>query len=398
MTRIGAAVSLQASSAAAGYEAALRAREELGDVQIDFSCVFATREHLPAATEMAAAVRELLAPRYLIGCIAQGVVGGERELEEGPAVSVWAASLPGASITPFHLDAGLFDDDGESEAIPAFDDAEIVLLLVDPFTFPADRLLRLTDERHPGLPLVGGIALGGSGPGRQALVVDGEVYSDGAVGVSIGGIPVHAVVSQGCAPLGRESVITGADENLVLELAGRPALERLRETLAGLSESEHALATGGLLAGIVIDENKPAYTRGDFLMRSILGADESSGAIALGERVRVGQTLRFHARDAASADGDLSETLADALSRAAATPAGALVFTCNGRGAGMFGAPDHDAGVIAGALDSRAIGGFFCGGEIGPVGSRSFLHGFTATLAVFFEGELGQERPGRSGP
>lgn len=387
MTRVAAALSLHASPAAAGYEAALRAREELGDASIDLACVFATHEHLPAASEVANAVRELLAPRHLLGCVAQGVVAGEREVEEGPAVSVWAASLPGAAITPFHLDAELLDGDGDGRALPAFDDAAIVLLLVDPFTFPADRLLRTANERYPGLPLVGGIALGGTGPGLQALVVDDQVYSEGAVGVTIGGVPVQAVVSQGCAPLGRESVITGADENVVLELAGRPALERLRETLAGLSERERGLATGGLLAGIVIDENKPAYARGDFLMRSILGADESSGAIAIGERVRVGQTLRFHARDAVSADGDLSETLAEALARAAAVPAGALVFTCNGRGAGMFGVPDHDASAIASALDSRAVGGLFCGGEIGPVGGRSFVHGFTATLALFFEGE-----------
>jgi small ligand-binding sensory domain FIST len=382
VTRIGAGVSLQAGAPAAGYEAALRAREELGEEQVDLACVFATPEHLNAAAELAASVRELLTPQHLLGCVAQGVVSGERELEAGPGVSVWAASLPGASITPFHLDAELLDDAGP---LPGFDDAGIVLLLVDPFSFPADRLLQLTDERHPGLPLVGGIALGGSGPGRQALLVDDALHTDGAVGAAIGGVPVEAVVSQGCAPLGRESVITGADENVVLELAGRPALERLRETLAGLSERERTLAARGLLAGIVIDENQAEYARGDFLMRSILGADESTGAIAIGEHVRVGQTLRFHARDAESADGDLSEALADVVGQAAATPAGALVFTCNGRGAGLFGAPDHDAGAIAGALRSRAVGGFFCGGEIGPVGGRSFLHGFTATLAVFFD-------------
>jgi small ligand-binding sensory domain FIST len=234
------------------------------------------------------------------------------------------------------------------------------------------------------VPLVGGLAIGGGGPGEQALFHDGEVHAEGAVGAVLRGAAVAAIVSQGCAPLGREAVITGADGNVVVELAGEPALDRLRATIASLSPREQALASRGILAGVVIDENKPEYGRGDFLMRAILGADESSGAIAIGERVRVGQTLRFHARDADSAREDLTLTLEQGLRSAA--PAGALLFTCNGRGKAMFGAPDHDSQAVAGAVGRPALAGFFCGGEIGPIGDRSFLHGFTATMAVFLEG------------
>jgi small ligand-binding sensory domain FIST len=178
-------------------------------------------------------------------------------------------------------------------------------------------------------------------------------------------------------------VITRCEGNVVYELAGKPALERLRTEIAALSSEEQALAAHGLLVGLVIDENRPEYDAGDFLMRGLIGADPASGALVLGETVRVGQTLRFFVRDAASADADLQQTLRGALPHG--RPAGALLFTCNGRGTNMFPAPDHDARVVAAALGTKALAGFFCGGEIGPVGGKAFLHGFTATLAVFLE-------------
>jgi small ligand-binding sensory domain FIST len=193
---------------------------------------------------------------------------------------------------------------------------------------------------------------------------------------------VRTVVSQGCAPIGRDSVITAAEGNVVFELAGRPAIKRLREDLGALAtEQQRLAATGGVLAGLVIDENRSEYTRGDYLMRGLIGADEETGALAIGEPVRVGQTLRFHVRDARAADEDLREGLAGVLEGERA--AGALLFTCNGRGLNMFPEPDHDARVVAEALEGDSLAGFFCAGEIGPVGGRPFLHGFTATLAVF---------------
>jgi small ligand-binding sensory domain FIST len=231
------------------------------------------------------------------------------------------------------------------------------------------------------VPLVGGVAVGGGEPGAQALVVDDEVHAEGAAGAVVRGVAVRPLVSQGCAPIGREAVVTRAKGNIVLELAGEPALERLKREIAALAPDEQALAARGLLAGLVIDENRPAYERGDFLMRGLLGIDEESGAIAVGEEVRVGQTLRFHVRDAASADEDLREALAEVDG---GTAAGALLFTCNGRGAGMFGEPGHDARLVSAAI-GEGVAGFFCGGEIGPVGGKPFLHGFTATLAVFLD-------------
>jgi small ligand-binding sensory domain FIST len=198
------------------------------------------------------------------------------------------------------------------------------------------------------------------------------------------GVPVRTVVSQGCEPVGRDSVITNAEENVVFELAGEPALERLKGDVATFTpEQERSAARGGVLAGLVIDENRAEYRRGDYLMRGLIGVDEESGALAVGDAVRIGQTLRFHVRDAASADEDLRENLAAALDHEQA--AGALLFTCNGRGTNLFSDPDHDARAVAGVLGDDGVAGFFCAGEIGPVGGKPFLHGFTATLAVFLQ-------------
>jgi len=382
--RIGAGLSTSESAGEAAREAAREARcGALGRPEVDLAFVFLSPAHLLEAEAAAEAVREELAPRHLLGCVAEGVVAGVRELEGGPAVAVWAGALPGAEIECFHVAAVQTEEGTAVAGFPELDDAGLVALLVDPFTFPVGPFLTRLNETREQIPLVGGIAAGGGRPGTQALILDDAVHAEGAVGAVVSGLPVLTVVSQGCRPLGREAVITRCEGNVVYELAGRPALERLRGEIAALSSEEQALAARGLLAGLVIDENRPQYDTGDFLMRGLLGADEASGALALAGAVRVGQTLRFSVRDVASADADLRQALGGVPRRA--RPAGALLFTCNGRGTNMFPAPDHDARVIAAALGTQALAGFFCGGEIGPVGGKAFLHGFTATLAVFLE-------------
>ena len=298
-------------------------------------------------------------------------------------MAVWAGALPGAEIECFHA-APVQTEDGIAVAgFPELDDPGLVALLVDPFTFPAGSFLTSLNEAHEQVPLVGGIAAGGGRRGAQTLILDDAVHSEGAVGALVSGPRVVTVVSQGCRPIGHEAVITRCEDNVLYELAGKPALERLRTEIAALSSEERALAARGLLVGLVIDENRPQYDTGDFLMRGVLGADEASGALVLGDTVRVGQTLRFFVRDAASADADLRRALGGPLRRARTT--GALLFTCNGRGTNMFPQPDHDARVVTEMLQTDALAGFFCGGEIGPVGGKAFLHGFTATLAIFLD-------------
>src|ERR671930_44639 len=379
--RVGAGLSGADGAVPASAEAAREARAALGGASADLAFVFLSADHLDEAEAALWTASTELEAAHLLGCVAQGVVGHDRELEQGPAVSVWAGAFPGGTIETFHTTAFETDDGIGVAGIPPLEDADLVTLLVDPFTFPAAGLLAELDR----VPVVGGLAAGTGEPETQALFLDDEVLREGAVGAVLRGVRVKTVVSQGCAPVGTDSVITSAEENVVLELAGKPAVERLRDELHAMTVEQQGLAArGGVLAGLVIDENRSEYRRGDYLMRGLLGADEDSGALAIGEAVRVGQTLRFHVRDAVSADEDLREGLADALDGGSA--AGGPPLSPPGPGPNMFPAPDHDARALAEALGGDALAGFFCAGEIGPVGGKPFLHGFTATLALFLSG------------
>ncbi len=214
-------------------------------------------------------------------------------------------------------------------------------------------------------------------PSGNRLVLDDDMRTGGAVGVFVDGLAVETVVSQGCRPIGRPFTVTGADGNAVLGLGGQPALARLQELATEATEEERELLRRGLQVGVVVDEHQVDFSRGDFLIRNVLGADPDAGSITVGDQVEMGQTLQFQVRDRAAADEDLRALLN------ARQAAGALLFTCNGRGRHLFGTPDHDAGTVAELLGPLATAGAFCAGELGPVGGRNFLHGFTASLALF---------------
>jgi small ligand-binding sensory domain FIST len=381
--KVAVGLSSDLDAVAAVDDAAAEAREGLDGGACDLCLLFVAAPYLDYAEEVVAVAQDALRPGALIGCGAGGVVGARREIEEGPGVVVWALSAPEASFEVRHLTSqalpgaialgGLPDDPGE------YGDAMFVL--ADPHTFSAEALLEHLNEARPGMPALGGLA-SAQGPDASSLFLDGEVVSEGAVTCSVSGLPLVPCVSQGATPVGPEMAVTEAEGNVITGLASKPALERLREAIDALTPRERLLAGHGLLLGVVIDENQPEYERGDFLVRPIVGADPDEGSITVAERVRVGQTVRLHVRDGVSADVDLREALA-AQTRALGPDgaAGALVFTCNGRGAHMFSMPDHDANAVADVLGAPA-GGFFCAGEIGPVGGRNFLHGFTATIAV----------------
>jgi small ligand-binding sensory domain FIST len=326
-------------------------------------------------------VHEFAQPDALVGCVAEAVVAGRREIEREPAVVVWLAVLPQPAET-FHMEflrtasGGLFGG-------YRFDRAgqDLHLLLPDPHTFPTQFLFTHLNSHAPGTTVVGGLASGAEEPGLTRLFCDAEVFASGAVGVRLPGLRTRPIVSQGCRPIGDPYTVTRADGTIITELAGRPPLRLLEEIVTGLAPQEQVLVSRGLHLGLAIDEYKSELARGDFLIRAVTGADEATGAIGVSDLVDIGTTVQFQVRDAATADEDLRESLLHA--RAEGRPVGALLFTCNGRGSHMFDVPDHDAALMSDLLGGVPLAGFFAAGELGPVGGKNFLHGFTASIALF---------------
>lgn len=377
-SRFAAALSEHPVPSHAVGEVAGEVLEALGGDEPDLLVLFASPHFVGAMEDLTSALRNLLEPRVMFGATAVGVVGGAHEVEDAPAVSVFAVSCPEATLTPVALDVERTPDGMAVTGWPELDrEPATMLVLADPFSFPLDGFLGRLREDRPSLSVIGGAASAARGPGGNRLAVDGQVRTGGAVGVLLDGLPVRAVVSQGCRPVGSPYVITNGEGNRIGELAGRSAIDQVQDTAAAASEDDRALMRAGLHLGIVIDEHRVDFGRGDFLVRNVLGGDPDSGSIVVGDQISVGQTVQFHVRDAAAADEDLREMLAGE------DAAAALLFTCNGRGVRFFGEPDHDAGVVDQLLGPLPLAGAFCAGEVGPIGGRTFLHGFTASLALF---------------
>ena len=387
--RCGCGTSAQADLGAALHEAVAAARAELGGgpEAADVAIVFASAAYGTAVRPAFEALADVVPATTLIGATAEGVLGGSEEFERVPAVVVWLARLPGGLVRAMSLDYRQTPDGGMFVGWPddldaAWPDNAAVLLIADPFSFPVDAFIARMEEEHPGVPIIGGMASGGADPGSNTLVVGSRTEDSGAVGLVIGGgVRIRPVVSQGCRPIGKPMIVTKAEENLIVELGGRPATERLRETYGELDAADRLLVRSSLHMGRAATEYRDTFRRGDFLVRNVIGADPESGVIAVGDSVRTGQTVQFHVRDAASADDDLRELLQAAA--AGPRPVGALVFTCNGRGRRLFDTPHHDARCLQDCLGPLPVAGFFAQGELGPIGDRTFLHGFTASIALF---------------
>lgn len=388
--KFAAAVSRERDSHAAGSAVAQAARRDLEGRQADLACLFFSPQYAESAEELVEAVRQELSPHLLIGCSGEGVIGGGEEIESAAAVTLWTASLPGVALTPFRLSAdqdeygismtgwpGNFDEPLER---PSF------LLLADPFSTPMDEVFSLLADRCSGAPAIGGLAGGGRDQGDNRMVLDGNVYDGGLVGVALSGpLAIRTVVSQGCRPIGERYMVTRAEHNVIHELSGTPALERLQSLFGSLSDKEQHLAQRALHIGVVMDEQRNRFERGDFLVRNLIGADQRSGSVAIGDVVKEGQTVQFHLRDAQSATEDLHLMLAAERARHPQPPLGALVFSCCGRGRGLFGRPHHDVSTLKERVGDVPTAGFFAQGEIGPVGGANFLHGYTASVALFSE-------------
>ena len=369
---------------AAARRAVGEARASLGGSSPSLAVLFASEHFFGDAEALVAAVAEETGQVPLIGCVAEAVAGGSREVESEPAVSLWLA----AGLGPVETFAMEFVRTPSGGAFGGYRFEQTAagarLMICDPFTFPVGDLLSHLNQHVPGTTVMGGMASGGLRLRQSRLFLDGRVLSHGAVGASLPQAEVHSLVAQGCRPVGNPYTTTRADGDVIFELGGRSPLERLRELAAALPTRDRELLAEGVHLGMVIDEYQAEPGQGDFLIRGIAGIDPQSGAIAAGDEVTVGQTVQFHVRDADSADEDLRRTLErEAAALGTRRAAGALLFTCNGRGSRLFTQPDHDAGLLAEVLGRIPVAGFFCAGELGPVGGQNFLHAFTASIAVF---------------
>ncbi len=373
-------------------EAVAQALAPLGGEVPDLVAVFASGLDPAEAEAVGALVAELASPGALVGCTASGVIGGGGGVEREPAVAVWAARLPGASVRTFHLEVMEVDGGRAVVGLPQpRDDDRAVVLLADPYSFPADGFVEEAGATLAGLPVVGGLAAGVGGAGSVRLLVDSRSVDRGAVGVVLGGdVAVAPLVSQGCRPVGLPMTVTGAAGNVLLELAGTPALAKLQGVLAALGPEDRHAAAAGVSLGVAIDEYADRHDHGDFLVRSVLGVDVDRAGLVVGDLLEVGRTVQFLVRDADAADTELRLLLARLRrDRGADDTAGALLVSCNGRGSAMFdpqryGGADHDVRAVRDGLGLvGGVGGFFAGGEIGPVAGRNHLHGFTASLLVF---------------
>ncbi len=386
MSRYAAALSTHPVAFEAVGAVAGEIIEQLDGDRPDLLVCFMSRHHVAYFTDIAHGLRALIEPDVLLGATAVSIAGGSREVEDEPALSVWAADWGGGRATGFVLDvhAHVGGDGAEGvrvEGWPADIDRDAtVLLLADPFSFPVADLLALCNEREPGLQVIGGLASAGPIAGTNRLALDDRVTDRGAVGVVLPPeVAVRTIVSQGCRPVGSPFTVTKAERNVVEELGGRTAIARLEELVAAAGHEERELLAHGLQMGIVVNENRTEFDRGDFLVRNVIAADHRNGTVTVGEQVEVGQTLQFQVRDAHAAEEDLAALLSDVGGDVRA----ALLFTCNGRGVHLFGRRDHDTGMIEEWLGPVPLAGAFCAGEIGPIGGRNFLHAFTASIALF---------------
>jgi len=380
----------------AAEQAAASIAESLDGATVDLVIAFVSAHHAEHDA-IPRIVHERLQPGALIGCTAETVICGDQELENTPAVGLWAASVVDAPIVPFHVTFERTPDGLLTSGMPRAETTPFVptaaILVGDPFTTSVSSIVDGLGAEFESLPLYGGMASAGRRAGENRLYRDDTCLERGAVGVLLGpGYGIRSVVSQGCRPVGEPFVITKSEQNIVAELGGRPAMARLQEVFDAASERDQALLQRGPHLGLAMNELQDSWGRGDFLIANVVGGDRESGALAVGNAVRTGQTAQFHVRDASAADEDLRSLIDDAVSTD--RPEAALLFSCNGRGTRMFPRPHHDAATVREMCGAIPLAGLFAQGELGPVGGRNHMHGFTASLVLFRDESSRQHEDG----
>ena len=352
----------------------------------DLVVVFLSAHFSPIAPFVTDRLREELAPHILIGCTCEGVIGKEHELENQPAITLVAAQLPRVEIFPFVLDRDdwdkLEDQARFCELLTAPPDSRLFIMLGDPHSAPMERLLDAFNTCYAGVPVVGGMASGAPTPGGNTLILNDHAFNAGAVGMAFAGdFDFYLIVSQGCRPFGRTFVVTESSGNVITGLDGESPVPLLERLIDQLTEEDRQLLKNGLYVGRAIGRERASLGRGDFLVRTFMGADRATGAIAVGDSIHTGERIQFHLRDQNTATEDLEMMLMP--QSLDAPPSGGLLFSCNSRGTRLYDHPNGDIATIQNLLGGVNIAGFFCAGELGPIGGKNFLHGHTASMVLF---------------
>jgi small ligand-binding sensory domain FIST len=365
-------------------------RRQLGAPEVSLGLVFMSPAFFPHAKQVLEIIRVHARVPLLAGCSSPGLIVGDRELEGDTGLVLALYALPGAALAGARFTQEQVEEANGPGYWPratgvAPGATNGWLAFIDPFHLDAESWLRGWNEAYAPAPVFGGLASGVFSDQTTQVYLNGEVFEDGGVAVAVGGaVKLTGVISQGCTPIGDTWTLTRVEHNLIHQIGNRPAYAVLADTVNRLSPREQRLARGNLFIGLVVNEYREDFQRGDFLVRNLLGGDPQSGVLAVGALPRAGQTIQFQRRDAAAASEDLNELLERARRELAGTTIyGGCLCCCNGRGRHLFGAPDHDARMVREKLGPLGLAGFFCNGEVGPVGEKNFLHGYTASLALF---------------
>ena len=372
-------------------ECAASVRASLGDATPDLAVTFVSPHYASDYDRVASLVGRKLDSATAFGCSGGGIIGAGTEVEQRPAVSITAASLPGVEVVEFHLEGDSLPDldagPGSWEdlvKVKGNQDPQFVVL-ADPFSFPVQNLLLGLDFAFGRAAKIGGLASGAQQQGGNALFLGDRVHRSGAIGLALhGNITVDTVVAQGCRPIGVPMRISECNHNLLVEMDGHPPLTVLKNLFEQLIPRDQELMRHSLFLGVVMDEFIEAPKQGDYLIRNLVGMDASTGTLAIGEDLKEGQLVQFHLRDAETSAEDLTAVLDRyALENRENQVQGALLFSCLGRGQYLYGRPNHDTEIFQDKLGSVPLGGFFCNGEIGPVSGTTFLHGYTSSFGIF---------------
>jgi len=365
-------------------------RRQLAAPRVSLGLVFMSPRFFDRAQQVLEILRVHAHIPLLAGCSSQSLIVGDHEVEKDAGLTLGLYALPGADLRAVHFSQEQVEEANgpgywhlETGVEP--DRSNGWLTFINPFHLDSEIWLRTWNEAYAPLPVLGGLASGESDAQATQVYLNGEVYPEGGVAISVGGaVRVVGVTSQACTPIGQTWTLTKVEQNIIHRIGNRPAYEVLAETFNQLPSDQQETARGNLFIGLVVNEYLEDFQRGDFLIRNLLGADPQSGSIAVGALPRLGQTIQFQRRSAATADEDMRELLARAKQQLGDTPIyGGCLCSCNGRGQSLFGQPNHDAQMVQQRFGPLGLAGFFCNGEIGPVGQKSFLHGHTASLALF---------------